>query len=242
MQIHISVDDVTRILQDITVRKHTSIFENPILGDMYWFRLKYGAKFSLYCFADQEIALSQVTDLFKEEFEAEKDWLKLGFHGGNKQSNYKTLESEEERNVLREQICTVQDNICRFADKDSLSHTIRLHFFGGSSKAVEELEQQGVKALLAADDDRISYCLTEEENTLLRTSESGFLQKGNMKFYRTDIRYEKTEDILAALEARKNQERIVLFTHEQNWISQRKKLEMSLAWMKEHEAEFLTEL
>lgn len=242
MQVHISVDDVTGILRDITVHHYSAVFENPILADMYWFYLKYGAKFSLYCFADQEILLSQVTDRYREELAEENHWLKFGFHAGNKQSNYKMLASEEERACLREQIHMVQDNICRFAHEDSVCHTVRLHFFAGSKETVEELEKQGISALLAADDDRISYYLTEEENRALRASESGFLQKGNMKFYRTDIRYEKTEDILAALEARKQQERIVIFTHEYEWIKQRKKIETSLAWMKEHGAQFLMEL
>lgn len=238
MKVHFSVDDITKIWSDITFKEYDSVFEQPILAQMKALHDIYGAKFSLYCFADQEINLRDVTERYHEELSAQSDWLRFGFHAYDKDSNYKDAKTEKEVKEFYEDLKMVQEEITRIAGENSISQVIRLHFFTGSREIGEILKQEGIRGLMAADDERISYYLSEEENRTLRDSKEGYLRIDGMEFYRTDIRYEREDDILAALDRYREQDQIVVFTHEHHWENNWDKIRLSMEWMKERKAEF----
>lgn len=238
MRVHVSVDDITKIWKDMTFQEYTSVFEQPMLAQMKALHDTYGAKFSLYCFADQEIDLRNVTGRYRGELSAQSDWLRFGFHAYNKDSNYKEAKTQKEAEEFCEHLNMVHKEIARIAGEESISRVIRLHFFTGSREIGEILKQKGIRGLMAADDDRISYYLSEEENRKLRDSKEGHLKADGMEFYRTDIRYEREDDILAALDRYKDQNQIVVFTHEHHWENNWKKIQWSMEWMREKKAEF----
>ena len=98
--IHISFDDTISVFQDITENKdhYNSCFDNYFLGYLKWLHDEYGAVFSLYCFYFNnrgDFNLSMCTGIFAEEFQANSDWLKFGFHSYTPFSDFADISYEE---------------------------------------------------------------------------------------------------------------------------------------------------
>jgi len=99
-EIHISVDDTIYIFKDLTENqeKYNSIFENETLSFLKKCNEQYGAKFSMYCFAEYgDMKLSECTGAYKQEFIENKDWLNFGFHAFDCVVDYSKCSTEVAR-------------------------------------------------------------------------------------------------------------------------------------------------
>ena len=97
--IHFSFDDTIASLRDLTEKAdtYTSVFQQPFFKVLKELHDTYEAVFSCYCFyqilnsSDTSVvdfSLEDVTDKFAEEFTANADWLKFGYHSLNGSMNY----------------------------------------------------------------------------------------------------------------------------------------------------------
>ena len=93
-----------------------------------------------------------------------------------------------------------------------LSNALRLHYFKADSVFVQHLRNGGGVMLLSADDERLNYDLSEEENDELNRDE--IFCKNGMLYVTSDIRLEKTKMIFPALLRNNNEQHLVIFTHE----------------------------
>ena len=103
------------------------------------------------------------------------------------------------------------DNVLTMKFKKAKSDKIRLHFFHATQEEVDYLYSKGITTLLAADDERISYSLSEQENSELLHEE--YFQKNGMTYISTDHRCERDNAILGLIRNARDEE-VVIFTHE----------------------------
>ena len=73
------------------------------------------------------------------------------------------------------------------------------------------MKSKGIKVLLSADDNRISYSLSPKDNCIL--IKNGFILHDGLKYVRTDIRVER-DNIFAFLLEHLNDDELIVFTHE----------------------------
>jgi len=130
----------------------------------------------------------------------------------NKYSNMDTTRRKKSIDDFKNSYQTVENSIIFFAGHKSLSNILRLSYFSGTDDIIDYLSKSGIKVLLTADDTRLNYNLNFEENNLINQDE--ILQKGDLTYVKTDIRYENTPDIEQALVNNSGEPIIVLFTHE----------------------------
>lgn len=97
--IHFSFDDTIASLRDLTenASAYDSMFDQPFFGALKTLHDTYGAVFSCYCFYQilnssdttvVDFSLEDVTDAYADEFSANSDWLRFGFHSLNGSMNY----------------------------------------------------------------------------------------------------------------------------------------------------------
>lgn len=238
--VHLSVDDVQTVLQDLAKTPPDKVWQHPFWNDLKEFHEEYGMKISLYCFAEHLPVASVWGDACRNNLASTASWLKFGFHAGKRENHYTSYTDSQKLEELKRDFSAVRDAVLHFAGPESFTNTIRLHYFSCSEPVRKFLEQEGIRVLLSADDDRISYDLTAQENRILR--ETGSFQKGRTHYLRTDFRYEKVSDILSELESRRNQKGLVLFTHENQWSANRCKIQKSLQWLSTQGRRFVTDI
>lgn len=211
---HISFDDVTEVLKELKDKeaRYESIFECDFLQQLRELHDDYGAKFSLYVYEkDGNFNIADMPVKFRKEFRTHSDWLKFGFHA---------IQPEFDRNIkfadFQVSFCNVYGAICRFADSTSLSPVLRLHYYYGNDSIITFINNcREIQGLLCADDDRDSYDLNKNENHLLQ--QRFYLEKG-LKYFKTDLRYEKAGCVRHRLTHLRNRDTLVLFTHEWAYI------------------------
>lgn len=228
--IHFSFDDVYRALRDITYHAdvYDSVFKNELFSWLKKMHDLYGAVFSLYTFnyhsKDPEYDISGLPSKYAEEFKANAEWLKFGFHARDDKKKYNSDEPDAIK-ADYEKFC----NAIMYATKgsdSSIDRMVRLGFFSGTRVNVRTLQEceNGILGLLTADNDnkRLSYYLDEERTALLN-------QKGEMweelLFLRSQLRMElveSVEDILTEIECCNQPKVLELFTHESCWYHESK--------------------
>ena len=81
------IDDVIWLFRDLARQRPQRLFDNPFLKVLKDAHDKYGMKVQLNCFyrtdffyGTDELTLAETPDRYKDEWQANKDWLRLGFH------------------------------------------------------------------------------------------------------------------------------------------------------------------
>ena len=98
--IHFSVDDTIELFKDITNNEYSSVFEQPTLALLKQIHDEYGVKVSLYVYYGDDVedesafCLERVPDKYREEFDANSDWIRFGFHASDCMS-HERLDSDE---------------------------------------------------------------------------------------------------------------------------------------------------
>ncbi len=183
---HISFDDTAASLLNLNDSKYNSLFEEPFFKWLKGLHDSYGAKFSLYVFAD---CLGDVTDRFAAEFTAASDWLKLGLHSPNNDSNYKSATYDFGKQEWNNFVA----NILRITgSEDCIDRIPRLHNFAGKKEAVLGMRDANCGALgfLAADDTRASYYLNAKQSNDLYKNDHITDHANGLVFLTTERRAE----------------------------------------------------
>ena len=81
----VRIDDNSFVFTDLIRQKYNSLFDHFYLKGLKELHEKYGSKFILKCFYEnahdpEKSNLSQVPDIYRDEFEKNADWLHLAFH------------------------------------------------------------------------------------------------------------------------------------------------------------------
>ena len=181
--VHISFDDVEFCLQNLKENGYASLWDEPFLAALYEAHQDYGACFSLFVWKD---ALHGQPKKYQEEWQAAADWLKIGLHsdgdGNFAEADYTRGKTEWEH--------FVRDVYAMTGSYDSIDRIPRLHNFAGSTEALRGMceAEHGALGFLSADDDRISYDLSAEENAVLAGTD--YLYYRDRVYIPTDLRFE----------------------------------------------------
>lgn len=208
---HLSIDDTIWLFENLGHFNYSSIFEQPLLAFLRGLHEKYGIVVSCYCFGEfQGLSLSAMTDMYRLEFEANSEWLRFGFHAKNDQTRYANVTPEQAQidytNVINE--------LSRVVGTRPLDHFPRLHFYSGSKEGLSMMVRKGLIGLLCSEDFRDNYYLSGEQNVILNTYNSWVDESVPLRFLKTDLRIEHTENITAEFDKCRNKNHLEVFTHE----------------------------
>lgn len=237
--LHVSVDDVIWLFENINHFHYQSIFEQPLLDFFRRMHNQYGIVVSFYCFYEfQGHCLTEMPDVYKDEFSANSDWLRFGFHGYDGDTKYSKCNVQKAHSDYD----LVINEILRFTGTRRCIDTVpRIHFFSGSREALSAMSKSpcGIRGVLCADDDKVSYYLSDSQNSFLKEKDL-FIDSGNsLRFLETNIRVEHIENMEEFLHSSgdffASKERLIAFSHE--WAlddENKEKLETLFRWVQEH--------
>lgn len=212
--IHYSIDDVISVFEILTRVHPKSIFDISLFAYLQQLHYRYGFVVSCYCFYRKgRFTLSDVSRSYIGEFERNSSWLKFGFHGYDGNEDYDNQNIKESIRQYR----NVVFNLREIVGSKSLDLFPRIHSFKGSEEFQIYLAHNddfSLKGLLAADDDRISYSLSSEENGRLKDRQ--LLGKNNLLFIRTTQRFDCLRPYMIKKMFCHSGGVIELFTHE--WL------------------------
>lgn len=221
-RLHLSVDDVLNSVADLFEDDYRSIWEHRHFGHMRSMQERYGAVFSLYCFyRSGDWDLSLVDARFNSELADASSWLRWGFHGLDKGTDYGSGVSPQEASRHYRQAITA---LTRLAGETSLDRLPRIHWFAGTRSAVRAWRDApfGIYGLLTADDARESvYYIQEPQRSWLAGGEELYDEDEGLLLMPTDVRLERESDPVAVLEKRlrkgqRSRHALSVFTHEQH--------------------------
>lgn len=211
--VHISFDDMEKTFANLKSGNYGSLWDEPFLAALYEAHENFGACFSLYVWKD---VLHGQSDRYAAEWQAAADWLKIGLHsdgdGNFAEADYTRGKTEWEHFVA--------DVYAMTGSYASIDRIPRLHNFAGSAEALRGMceAEHGALGFLAADDTRISYDLTKEENDILLDND--YLLYKERLYLPTDLRFENYrgqsiyEVVAGKWGASPTDACFILFTHE----------------------------
>ena len=233
MVMHFSVDDFINTLLALREENYDSIFDQPTFAMLRRVHEECGAVFSCYCFYESDKGnLKEVPDKFAEEFQANADWLRFGFHSYNTNSNYGSTKFKD-GNWIDDGITAaghydmVIAQLIRITGGEKcIDRFPRIHYYAGTvtdCKAWKEAEN-GIQGLITAEDDRV--CYYHDEAQWAELIEKGFCheEKLGLGFYRTNIRLENMRDmdmLNEALNKMDTTKDYLVFTHEKFLVEKR---------------------
>lgn len=216
MRIHLSADDSLSVFRELTENagELASAFSCPRLAYYRELHEKYGAKITLYCFMrDGGFSICESTEKFAQELASCGDWLRFGFHSADASADMaKAPFSESAEAFLR-----TSEALRRITGREP-TDCLRLHFFAATAELRCFLYENGVRALLGADDERVSYALTQGADAALKRCGECIDPETGLHIVKTAVRLEKFEDVRGALDAaimRYPALPLVVFTHDQ---------------------------
>lgn len=224
--IHLSVDDTTALFADITANAltYTSIFDNAKLAYFRSLHNMFGAKISCYCYTlSGEFSLTTCTTAFAEEFLANSDWLRFGFHSAVDGTGYGVATAEK---ATTDYTAFITAMLPVLGGWEAIDRIPRLHNFDGTEVACVAMRDCdcGVLGFLTADDTRESYYLGATLSAWLKKHDSYYDATNRLLFIDTDYRLDSGgADVYAVLAARyvdpayaSCMKHLEIFTHESN--------------------------
>ena len=156
------IDDVIWVFRDLTRQRPKSMFGNPLLGALKEAHERYGLKVQLNCFYRtdffyglDEFSLADMTDAYRDEWQASKDWLRLGFHSYQEFPDYPFINSSYDDVVKA--FGRVFGEIRRFAGEGLFTYALVGHWLPFSKEGCRALKDKGVKLVACTDGSRYAY-------------------------------------------------------------------------------------
>lgn len=156
------IDDVIFILRDLTRQRPGSMFDHPFLRHLRECHERYGLKLQLNVFYRMDFAygmdgftLADMTDAYKAEWQANRDWLKLGFHSLQEFPDYPFVNiSYSDMGRLYDMI---SGEVQRFAGEGMFARAVVPHWLPVSKDGCRALANRGVKVVSATHGLRYAY-------------------------------------------------------------------------------------
>lgn len=147
MNYHFFIEDNVWFLRDLNRDRPNSVFEHPYLAMLKSLHEKYGTKVQLDIFFSTEgFNLSQMTDQYKAEWQANSDWLCFGFHARSEFPGF--MYKEASYNEVCEDCQKIHREILRFAGEECLSLYTSVHFAAISEEGKRALKDCGIKGMI----------------------------------------------------------------------------------------------
>ncbi len=220
MNFRFSVDDNIWFLKDIAGSHYKSIFENEYLNFYKYLHETYHIKIQLNLFyRTEDFNLSQMPDIYKEEWNYHSDWLKLSFH--SLQENPPMPYEHSSREEIKKDCNLVQNEIIRFAGTESLDLYTTLHYVTATKDGCLGLKDCGIKGLVGlfgtAENPNRSYSLPIEVCSFLQNHPYYKDDETNLFFFTNDmiINTVKLDEIPVLLKPKIGKDFIEIMIHEQ---------------------------
>lgn len=156
------IDDVIWVMRDLTRQRPKSLFDNPFMAPLKEAHEKYGFKVQLnlfyrtdFFYGNDEFTLSEMTDAYKQEWEANSDWLKLAFHAKQEFPDYPYVNASYQD--LKDNFELIVGEIKRFAGAKSVSYVVCPHWLPISKEGCQALYDCGVRAVSPSYGNRTEY-------------------------------------------------------------------------------------
>ena len=192
---HFSLDDFYLAFQDLTTNAdtYTSIFDNETFAWLKELHEATGATISCYCFyqdaATPTFTLDDVPTKYATEFQANKDWLRFGFHALYQGINYASATAETAKAAYE---TTITALVKITGSTQCIDRMPRLHNFAGSLEACQGMRDalcgaKGFLAAISASDGtaRQSYYLDETLNSYIFIHDYLYDVTNQLHFVRT---------------------------------------------------------
>ena len=155
-------DDVIWLFRDLARQRPKSLFDNPFMALMKEAHDKYGMKVQLNCFyrldffyGMDQFTLAEMPDAYKSEWQANKDWLRLGFHSLQEFPDYPFINADY-ADMLKF-LDLIEGEIRRFAGDGVYAKGAVVHWGSCSKDVCRALRDRGFGILLASCGPRIAY-------------------------------------------------------------------------------------
>ena len=156
------IDDVIWVFRDLTRQRPRSMFEHPLLGALREAHERYGLKVQLNCFyrtdffyGMDEFSLDDMTDAYRDEWQASKGWLRLGFHSYQEFPDYPFINSSY--GDVAKAFDRVFVAIRRFAGEGVFTYALVGHWLPISKDGCRALKDRDVRLIACTDGPRYAY-------------------------------------------------------------------------------------
>lgn len=156
------IDDVIWAFRDLTRQRPSSVFDQLLLKPLKAAHDKYGLKVALnafyrtdYFYGDDEFTLAEMTDAYKAEWEANADWLKIGFHAKQEFPDYPHINADYDD--MKRQYTRFKNEVLRFAGEETLSTAFNPHWLPVSKDGVHAMRDCGIKLICATGGEKKEY-------------------------------------------------------------------------------------
>jgi hypothetical protein len=143
----LSIDDNIWFLRDLHKQNPVSLFDNTYLAFLKNVHETYGTKIHLNLFYQTEgFDLSQLSDKYKPEWEANANWLRLSFHALGEFPDQPYINAGYDQ--VKADCTLVDEQIKRFAGKASMGPFTTIHWGEANKEGVRAVRDAGYKGLL----------------------------------------------------------------------------------------------
>ena len=156
------IDDTIWVMRDLSRRRPKSLFDNPFLKQLKDCHDRYGLKLQLnlfyrtdFYYGMDEFTLADMTDAYRAEWQANKDWLKLGFHSLQEFPDYPWINISGAD--VKKLFGMIKGEIVRFAGEGVFTNHVVPHWCPMSEEGCRALKECGVRLMEASYGSRYRY-------------------------------------------------------------------------------------
>ncbi|MBE7010750.1 MAG: hypothetical protein E7418_04580 [Ruminococcaceae bacterium] len=156
------IDDVIWVFRDLHRERPASLFDNAYMKGLKEAHDAYGLKVQLnvfyrtdFYYGMDEFSLAEMTDAYKEEWQANKDWIKFGFHSKQEFPDYPFVNADYD-DVAQCYDMTLKE-IIRFAGEGMFSVAVVPHWLPMSKDGCRALSDRGIRLIGVSYGDKEAY-------------------------------------------------------------------------------------
>ena len=156
------IDDAIWFLRDLARQRPKSLFDSPFLKPIKEAHDKYGLKLQInlfyrtdFYYGMDEFTLAEVPDAYKAEWQANKDWLKLGFHSLQEFPDYPWVNIDYAD--VKKLFLMTKGEIDRFAGEGVFTTALVPHWCPMSKEGCMALKDLGIKIMECSVGPRYRY-------------------------------------------------------------------------------------
>ena len=156
------IDDAIWFLRDLARQRPKSLFDNAFLKPLKECHDKYGLKLQInlfyrtdFYYGMDEFSLAEVPDAYKAEWQANKDWLKLGFHSLQEFPDYPWLNANYAD--VAKLFNRIKGEIVRFAGEGVFTCALVPHWCPMSEEGCRAMKDLGIKIMECSVGPRYRY-------------------------------------------------------------------------------------
>ncbi|MGI6335677.1 MAG: hypothetical protein ACOXZM_01235 [Eubacteriales bacterium] len=146
------IDDHIWLFRDLARKRPKSLFDLPYLAMLRHAHETYGLRLQLNCFfetdpsyGDDHFDLTEMPDVWQDEWRANADWLRLAFHARREFHAYPYVNATYEQ-VKRDYTQTTAE-LVRFAGQKTVSDCLTIHYLPMSRAGCMALRDCGVREI-----------------------------------------------------------------------------------------------